>query len=79
MRKGVSSSRTMGISTRSWATSRASSSPSVATAMTCASRAFASWRLLSVRSYQLSFGASTSTGTLLSMSAIGPCFISPAA
>ena len=49
------------------------------TAMTCPSRARTSARLDRTFSYPFPRGAMTTTGIPSSMSAIGPCFISPAA
>ena len=53
--------------------------PSVATAITSAPRARTSWMLLTSFSYTGLSSATTTTGDLSSSSAIGPCFISPAA
>ena len=54
------------------------SSPAVVTAITEPPRALASWMLLSIFSKTWSCGARATTGMFSSMSAIGPCFISPA-
>ena len=55
-----------------------SSSPSVAMATTMAPRAFASCRFDTSLSYTGLFVATAMTGKPSSMSAMGPCFISPA-
>ena len=56
-----------------------SSLPSVATAITCAPRARTSWMLETTLSSTGESVATTTTGVAWSSSAIGPCFISPAA
>ena len=53
--------------------------PSVATAITCAPRARTSWMFDITFSYTWLSVAITTTGVESSSSAIGPCFISPAA
>jgi hypothetical protein len=55
------------------------SSPSVATAMTLAPRARTSCTLETTFSYVCPCSATTTTGTSGVISAMGPCFISPAA
>ena len=55
-----------------------SSSPSVATAITTPPRALACWICEIIFSCQGSFGVRHKTGISSSISAIGPCFISPA-
>ena len=54
------------------------SSPAVVMAITAAPRALASWMFPCIFSNTWSCGAIATTGIRSSMSAIGPCFISPA-
>ena len=61
------------------ATARMRSSPSVATAMTRASRARPSMRLLTSLSWTAVRVATATRGTSASSSEMGPCFSSPAA
>ena len=78
-RIGESSGCTSGTVNTASAALPSSRSPAVTKTMTGAPRAFTSIRLLTVFSYRRSRGASTTTGMSLSISAMGPCFISPAA
>ena len=73
---GLSSSSTTG--TGSSRSNNSASGQLGATPISWASRALASWALLSTLSNTLPGMAIDTTGTLASSRAMGPCFISPA-
>ena len=75
---GAKSGSTLGMTSVCQTPSRAMLDPAASvTSQTWPSRAMTSCILLTVLSKSASVGAITTTGTVLSTSAMGPCFSSP--